>query len=396
MRQLFFFWRRKKAPSDPVTETSDTAEDDEPRWEVSAQWARTWRTLKWVVYGVAALMALLIVGQIYLFASLFSDISPLLGGAFVGLVTVGLGLFVVRPTIRMLHLPAAADPPEVELDDPDLNHKSVIARVEYDLTYLQGMRANPALAEQRMEIGRAIADLEGLKARDSSLTPRALGDEINRFEESRILPLLAPLDAEVDAYIRKEALGVGTATAVSLNGTVDAFVVLWRNINMISRIARLYYGRPSLRLSARILGDVATAVVLSRVADDISEAAGDTLGGLFNRLGGIVAGPVMDGSINALMTLKLGYAAKKRCRSFDVWSRKKAFEAAREVFNQVKSESAGLIGDVLGAVGGITGAAIGVAQKAFSAPRSAWSLVQNTVMGRGNAGDDAPPADARP
>ncbi|MEM9234072.1 MAG: DUF697 domain-containing protein, partial [Pseudomonadota bacterium] len=155
--------------------------------------------------------------------------------------------------------------------------------------------------------------------------------------------------------------------------------VLWRNINMISRIGRLYYGRPSLRLSFRIIGDVAAAVVLARIADDVSEIAGDTLGGVMNHLGGIVAGPVMDGSVNALMTLKLGYAAKRRCRSFDVWNRRKATQVAADVFAQVRKEAGSLISDLLKVSGGVTGAAADVAQKAWAAPKSAWSMVQNTL-----------------
>jgi uncharacterized membrane protein YcjF (UPF0283 family) len=206
--------------------------------------------------------------------------------------------------------------------------------------------------------------------------------ELSAFERQRILPLLSDIDRQVDSYIRREALAVGGATAVSLNGSIDALVVLWRNVNMISRIARIYYGRPNFRLSLVIIRDVATAVVLSRVADDVSEAAGETIGGLANRLGGMVAGPIMDGSVNALMTLKLGYHAKRRCRSFDLWTETRAKQVTREVFEQVKRESTGLLNDLIKACGGFVGAAAGAAGKAMSAPRSAWGMLQNVVMRR--------------
>ena len=83
--------------------------------------------------------------------------------------------------------------------------------------------------------------------------------EVVRFETERIEKLLAPLDRAADRMIRAEALSVGIATAVSPSGALDAFLVLWRNANLVSRIAGLYYGKPGVRGSLLILGDVLTA-----------------------------------------------------------------------------------------------------------------------------------------
>ena len=153
-----------------------------------------------------------------------------------------------------------------------------------------------------------------------------------------------------------------------------------------------------------ILRDVMTAVLLSRALDDVTDAAGEALGGLVTRLGGLVVGPMIDGSVNALMTTKLGYLAKKRCRSFDVWNEAKAQRATRDVLEQVKKESASLINDVIkassgfigaatnaaggvvGAAGDAVGAAAGIAVdaagKVMKAPKSAWSIVQDAFVKR--------------
>ncbi|MEL7487634.1 MAG: hypothetical protein AAGJ87_10520, partial [Pseudomonadota bacterium] len=112
------------------------------------------------------------------------------------------------------------------------------------------------------------------------------------------------------------------------------------------------------------------------------------------KLGGMVVGPVMDGSINALVTLKLGYLAKKRCRSFEVWSERKSQQATLEVFDRVRRESAGLVSDLVkvcgGAVGGVAGAAadaaVNAADMVLSAPKSAWSLVQGTFAKKSEPG----------
>ncbi|MCK5748688.1 MAG: DUF697 domain-containing protein, partial [Oricola sp.] len=244
---------------------------------------------------------------------------------------------------------------------------------------------------------------EALKAREdlrilAETRDKALAGKLAAFESARIAVLLKDLDKQVDDYIHKEALAVGSATAVSMNGSIDAFIVLWRNINMISRISRLYYGRQSMRISLQVLRDVMMAVLLSRTLDDVSDMAGDALGKTVSRLGGMVAGPVMDGSVNALVTLKLGYLAKKRCRSFDVWSKSSAQTAVQEVFERVSRESTSLVGELVKMTGGvlsaaakatgrIAGFATDAAGNVIAMPRSAWTLVQDAFIRKRKAED---------
>ncbi len=368
------------AADSPVPSEAAPPPTVEPSWELSHQWQRFWRTLRYVMIAGLCVGALLVVGQIYLFYSLFATIHFTLGIAFVVLISAVLFWFVGRPLVQFWRMPAIAKPPDVDLHEVTLTTDGLDERFSYDRTYLSAMLANPALAPEHEAIATARNDLDALQ-RTQGQTLFEKGHALNDFEHERILPLLTRLDREMDAYIRREAMSVGTATAVSLNGSIDAFIVLWRNVNMISRIARMYYGRPNLRLSLTIIGDVAASVILSRVLEDLSETAGETLGGLMNRLGGIVAGPLMDGSVNALVTLKLGYAAKRRCRSFEVWTERRARQISREILDQVRKESGNFITDLVKLCGGFTGTALDVAGKAWTAPKSAWTFVQG-VFGR--------------
>lgn len=388
-----------------MTQSIQTANPASDRWEIADQWRMAWKGIKWTVYGLLSFLALIIVGQVYLFAQMFSDIHPLLGGAFV-LTATGLIFWLVGlPVFRFLKSPTIAQPPDVNLDAAIVPYPDLRRRHRYDLKYLKNIMANPALVTKHAEASKAYDDLVALKKVDTAEIPKKLA----AFERERIAPLLTDLDKEIDDYIHKEALAVGSATAVSMNGSIDAFVVLWRNVNMVSRISRLYYGRPSLRLSLTILRDVMVAVLLSRALDDVTDAAGEALSGVVSKLGGMVVGPMMDGSVNALMTTKIGYLTKKRCRSFDVWSKSSSRRATVEVFDQVKRESANLIselvkisGGVVGAAGNIVGAAAqaagsaagaaadaaggvveaagGAAGKVLSAPKSAWSVVQDRFV----------------
>ena len=357
------------------------------RWELAYQWRMLWRTLKYSVLGVLVFLTLLAVGQIYIFHQMFASVHPFLGWAFIAAVTAIFIWLIALPLARFLHAPKISHPPDVNLKDPAIDHGALASRLHFDAAYLKNMCANPALSNQRKE---------ALKARDDLSLLADSGDEnlaaqLAAFEADRIAVLLKDLDKQVDDYIHREALTVGSTTAVSMNGSIDAFIVLWRNINMISRISRLYYGRPSMRISLQVLRDVMMAVLLSRTLDDVSDMAGDALGKTVSRLGGMVAGPVLDGSVNALVTLKLGYLAKKRCRSFDVWSKSSAQTAVKEAFERVSQESSSLIGElvkmtgaVLSAAAKATGAVAGFATDAagnvIAVPKSAWSLVQDAFM----------------
>ena len=357
-----------------------TPEPVNPTWEIAYQWRLLWRGLKWTVVGAVAFLALMAVGQIYLFHQIFSDVHPFLGWAFIAAITGFGGWLIGVPLWRFFRTPEIAHPPDVDLQATIVSAENLMERFDFDDAYLKNITNNSALAARHEAARLARKDLAVLRLEPSE----GLAQKLGAFERERIAPLLDELDKQIDDYIHKEALTVGSATAISMNGSIDAFVVLWRNVNMISRIARLYYGRPSLRLSAMIIRDVMFAVLISRAMDDIADAAGDALGRVVSRLGGAIIGPLMDGSVNALMTLKLGYLAKKRCRSFDVWSKASASRAALDVFERVKRESAGLTGELVKATSGIVNAAgraaTDAAGKIVAAPKSAWGMMQDVFV----------------
>ena len=365
-------------PPAPETGSPAPAADTGPqRWEVARQWRLAWRALKWTVFGALIAAALVVVGQVYLFYSLFADLHPLLGYGFAALVTAAFVWLVILPTVRFLRVPAVTRPPDIDLTSPEIDADAIARRLRFDITYLRALVANPELAAQKPDAEAALADARALPLNVDALAA---------FERTRIEPLLAALDKRVDRYIHAESSAVGAATAISMNGSIDAFIVLWRNVNMVSRIARLYYGRPSLRASLIVLRDVAGAVVLSRALDDVSDMAGEALGGILGKLGGMVAGPLMDGSVNALVTLKIGYLAKRRCRSFEAWSPKRKANVVVEVFKQLGAESASVTADLVKTCEGLGSAAATASAKVFAAPRSAWALVQNLVARRPQTG----------
>ena len=70
----------------------------------------------------------------------------------------------------------------------------------------------------------------------------------------------------------------------------------------------------------------------------------------------------MEGCLNGVATLRIGYVAKGRCRAFSAWTPKTAPQAARAAVAEAALVSAGLVKDVVTAVGGgllsLTGSAL--------------------------------------
>lgn len=360
------------------------AEKPAQQWELAAQWRQGLRVVKFAATAFVVIAFLVVVGQGYLFYRLFDDLHPVAGYAYIAVLTLALIWVVARPVAAFLSVPAAARPPDILIDPKAPEPDAIAARLRYDVRYLQMLAANPEVQAERAAIDAGIAKgrkLAAKAARTDLKDVHGLSAELETFEREHVEALLAPLDKKVNQIIHSEAVGVGVATALSMNGTVDAFIVLWRNANLIARISKIYFGRPHLTGSLRILRDVAAIVVAARALEDVTDITGDLIGSLLGRMGGLIAGPVMDGGINAMMTLKLGYLAKRRCRSFKGWTAVQASAISEEALEDVKKESGSVISDLLKRTGGLTAQAARAAEMAMSSSQGAWVLIRSWFGG---------------
>lgn len=368
---------------------SPLAEKPPRQWELAAQWAQGWRVVKVAVSVLVVVAFLVVIGQGYLFYRLFDDLHPIAGLVYIALLTAALAWLVARPIAAFLSMPVAARPPDILIDPAAPDTKAIAARLSYDIRYLKMLAANPEVSAERAAIEESIAKGRALAARAARATPEealTLSIDLQTFERAHIEALLAPLDRKVKQIIHAEAVGVGVATAISMNGTVDAFIVLWRNANLVARISRIYFGRPHLMGSLRILRDVAAIVVAARALEDVTDITGEVVGSLLGRMGGLIAGPVMDGGINAMMTLKLGYLAKRRCRSFKGWTAVQARAISEGALQEVKAESGSVITDLLKRVGGLTSHATRATERVMAGSRSTWELIRSWFGGGRMAG----------
>ena len=354
--------------------------NDSSDWELATLWRRGWRVVKWAAAGLLALAFVTVIGQGFLYYQMIAAVSPWLGLGFVVLLASLMILLVGRPLLAFFNTPVAAEPPHIEVNPKAPAKYAIIARLNYDRKFLKALRRHPDLAAESARIDQASEALQALlsevRAAEQTTDP-ALLESVLEFEAQHIEPLLKPLDDKVDKLIHGEAVGIGVATAVSMNGTVDAFIVLWRSANLIAKISRIYFGRPNLRGSLLVMRDVAAIVVMSRALEDVTDMTGDLIGSVLGRMGGLVAGPVVDGAVNAMMALKLGYLTKRRCRAYRGWSEAQAKSISAEALALVKKESASVINELIKAVGGLTGAAASAAETVMTGSKNTWATIQS-------------------
>src|SRR5207237_10524867 len=81
---------------------------------------------------------------------------------------------------------------------------------------------------------------------------------------AKIEGAVTQLSKEADTVVRRTASTVFLSTALMQNGRLDGLVVLFTQIQMVNRVARIYVQRPSPRELMRLYANVAgTALIAS-------------------------------------------------------------------------------------------------------------------------------------
>jgi hypothetical protein len=152
---------------------------------------------------------------------------------------------------------------------------------------------------------------------------------------------LRPLDDAAEQEIRKEASLVFLSTAVSQSGRLDALFVLVAQTRLIWKVARVYWQRPTAReflflyanvsasvFAAQALEDVDMAEVLEPVVPAVVEAAGLGATVVLAPVATVLADATFQGTVNALLTLRVGCIARRYCRGLPVPDRRAVRRAA--------------------------------------------------------------------
>ncbi|MCC7142190.1 MAG: DUF697 domain-containing protein [Candidatus Eisenbacteria bacterium] len=260
-----------------------------------------------------------------------SAIHPALGIAVVVLLLVALWLLVVYPIGMVLALPRALIAPR---RDDTARYRNYLRRYAARLARNDTLRASytdmPAL-ETALRSARDEASLDAL----SSQVTRAL-DHLDRIANQRI---------------RQHAAAVFVATGVSQSGRLDAGIVLSAQLRLVNEIARLYYQQPTPRelwhvyanvgAAAFVAGEIQDSEILAVLGAPVSAA----LSGFVPLHGtgplvSLLVQSLLDGSANALLTLRVGVLARRACAPL-------AIEDRNALSRSASLEAAGLLGGVV-------------------------------------------------
>src|SRR6266699_2004718 len=265
------------------------------------------------------LVSLIIAGVASL-VSLADRIHPIAGTIVFWAVCLTAGLLALYYAIAYTRLPAALGPPE---EDSGPNYDA----------YLQVLRARLAS------------------------NPRTRGKPLATEEE--IESAVGHLSAEADSIVRSTASTVFLSTALMQNGRLDGLIVLFTQIQMVGRIARIYVQRPSPRELMRLYANVsATAFVASGLESlDLGEMVAPLAVSVVPALKGGIPGLsgisallvkcVSNGAANAFLTLRVGEVARRYCeltsRSSPELIRKSATAAAVQHLGRIVRENGAVV-----------------------------------------------------
>jgi len=198
--------------------------------------------------------------------------------------------------------------------------------------------------------------LKALRVR-LAMNPRTRGNPV--ATEQEIENAIGVLSAEADSVVRKTASTVFLSTALMQNGRLDALILLVTQIQMVTRVARVYVQRPSPREMVRLYVNVAgTAFIASGLESlDIGQMVAPLATSVVPALKGGIPGLsgisallvrcVSNGAANAFLTLRVGEVARRYCeltsRTSPELIRKSATAAAVQHLGRIVRENGALV-----------------------------------------------------
>lgn len=220
-----------------------------------------------------------------------AQFSPVLAGILTFIVAgIFLALFIL-PIVTFLRYPRALVIPEDETSE------------EYQLcleSMLQRLQSNKALQGLDYEF---VGETDLAKVQNAFLELKTISNR----------------------QIKKDANAVFMTTAISQNGVLDGATVLFTLLKMVYYITRLYESRPSFTRMIYLYGQIASVVLIARTVEDLDLIEEQMEPILTSLLGGsvvslvpgamgvttLVVNSIVEGSVNALLTLRVGTIAQR-------------------------------------------------------------------------------------
>jgi hypothetical protein len=292
-----------------------------------------------LVVGLA-LCAMALVELLHAYVVL-RELHPWAGATFLVVLVIGLlasiGWYMVSlQTSPPLLLPPAVGPLE-SAPPPALRRYG-----RYLLRLSRRLSINSHITEDVRELlgERGLALRAALDPKGDAVVCR---EGIEGFEKEALSPAVQQLDEHAEKEIRRCVRDVMAGVTLSPWRSVDLLVVIYRNLQMVRRVTRIYNSRPRVREQWKILYDVAAVVATvnflnygSRLLQNLT-ASVPFLGRFSDDIAqGLGAG---------LLTSVAGHATLYRCSAYHGWNSEAAEMTIRRKLKFFAGDVKGLLTD---------------------------------------------------
>jgi len=252
-----------------------------------------YKTFLLVVLVVTVAFAFIVVGNIITIGNKIGIVvHPYMEYAFYIIIILLSVVFIVIPIIRVALMPPL---PELDIHENDSTNK--IKKLAKQLINSCGYIENKN--EEKEHCQRLKVDIEG--ATETNQLVKIIESELNiRFNKAR-------------KEIRQAAVCSFASTAISQNSTIDSLSILMINCKLIHKIIQSLGFRPSVSQTIKIYVNVIFSVFFAHISQaGIEQGATIVINQFIKGLksvpfSDVIVGSVIDGSVNALMTLRVGY-----------------------------------------------------------------------------------------
>lgn len=313
--------------------------DEEPTLESTPNlFSRIFRWARYALWTSLILGGLVLILSIAQLSEFLMMIHPYLAKGMVVLM-VALCLWALWRSYCYMRIPKVVLPPRLPLPSDGWTPAHQKAWREFSTLWLKRQISNPHLPESiKNKIPQTIKSIRAPLDRETKKDPVAAAKALTSRLEMAFDDVISPLDAKAGNLIRRAAWQVSVSTAVFPNALMDALITLTRSIDLVSRLAHLYYGRPGLGTTLKIVRDVFGAAIIAGFTEEITTSVGGVISDITGSWSTRLLGPVGQGLVNGLLTMRIGNAAQRRCRSFNAaettwttWSKSDYKEAANRL-----------------------------------------------------------------
>ena len=262
-------------------------------------WIDLKRLLIWggVILGV--LMAIFIVNQFWTLYQLLAQLHPIVAGAVIAALALGLAYICFKVTRQLVKNQPVL---ELPLNPSDEEYAAYLD------SWLAMLAKNPHLDATQYQL-------------------LAEGGELTLDAESKAALInegLATLKDKSLPMIKENANAIFLSTAISQNGSLDSFMVLFSLLRMVWQLASFYETRPSLVSLLKLYLQVASVVLMARTLEDadliedqmeplIASIIGESLASAIPGMvpvANLVVSSLMEGTVNAFLTMRVGLIAQ--------------------------------------------------------------------------------------